>query len=88
MPLAEKSLVVETKREEEFAPIKNASGNDSASTSQQLQRDRAVRWLRENGVDVSNSATVEISPLIATSSDDLQRIELPTSIGDDEIVTL
>jgi UDP-N-acetylglucosamine/UDP-N-acetylgalactosamine diphosphorylase len=86
LPLAEKSLVVETKREEEFAPIKNASGNDSVSTSQQLQQDRAVRWLRENGVDVSNSATVEISPLIATSSDDLQRIELPTSIGADEIV--
>ena len=88
LPLAEHSLVVETERGEEFAPIKNATGNDSAITSQQLQQERAKNWLRAYGVEVSDTATVEISPLRAASSDGLEQIELPSSIGDDEIVVI
>ncbi len=88
LSFAKNSLVVETEREEEFAPIKNATGDDSSITSQQLQRDRAVRWLLANGVEVSDTATVEISPLLAATSEDLRQAELPTSIGDDEIVAL
>jgi len=88
LPLAEHSLVVETERGEEFAPIKNATGNDSAITSQQLQQERAKNWLRAYGVEVSDTATVEISPLLAASSDGLEQIELPSSIGDDEIVVI
>jgi len=88
LPLAKHSLVVETERGEEFAPIKNATGNDSAITSQQLQQERAKNWLRAYGVEVSDTATVEISPLLAASSDGLEQIELPSSIGDDEIVVI
>jgi UDP-N-acetylglucosamine/UDP-N-acetylgalactosamine diphosphorylase len=88
LPFAKHSLVVETKREEEFGPIKNATGKDSAKTSQQLQRERAVHWLRMNNVEVSDSATVEISPLNAASWDDLRQIKLPSSIGDVEIVVI
>lgn len=88
LPFAEHSLVVETERGEEFAPIKNATGNDSAITSQQLQQERAKNWLRAHGVKVSDTSTVEISPLIAASSDGLDQIELPSSIDDDEVVAL
>jgi UDP-N-acetylglucosamine/UDP-N-acetylgalactosamine diphosphorylase len=88
LPFAKHSLVVETKREEEFAPIKNATGCDSAKTSHILQKDRAVRWLKMNNVEVSESATVEISPLVAASQDDLVQIELPLSISTDEIVVI
>ena len=88
IPLASHSLVVETDRDEEFAPIKNAEGADSPRTSHQLQRERAIRWLRTFSVEVSESATVELSPLTAASVDDLVKEGLPSSIGDDEIVVL
>jgi len=88
LPLASNSVVLETKREEEFAPIKNASGNDTAQTSMKLQCDRAGRWLRVCGVDVSPGATVEISPTTAASAEDLLAAQLPTHIGSDEVVSL
>lgn len=88
LPLASNSLVVECDRNEEFAPIKNAEGDDSPTSSQQLQLDRAMRWLRANSVEVSASAKVELSPLTAASADDLDMCDLPVSIGDDEIVVI
>lgn len=83
LPMAERSLVVQTIREEEFAPIKNADGNDSPATSKTLQTERSIRWLR-NYIEVSESAQVEISPLTASSFEDLSTIELPSSIGDNK----
>jgi len=88
LPLAKKSLVVETKREEEFAPIKNASGQDSPETSHALQQERAVSWLLSRGVDITTGATVEISPLSASCADDLNPSTLPISIGRDETVVI
>ena len=81
VPMADRSLVVETKREEEFAPIKNAEGMDSPSTSKALQQARAIRWLRTY-IEVHDGAQVEISPLTASSSDDLATVELPSSIDE------
>lgn len=88
LPLAKKSIVVETKREEEFAPIKNASGEDSPSTSHALQQDRAIRWLMISGVNVSKQAVVELSPLTASCPDDLEPSVLPESIESDETLAL
>ncbi len=88
LPLASNSIVMQTKREEEFAPIKNAQGIDSAQTSMKLQCDRAIAWLRACGVDVSEEAMVEISPTTAASIEDIREIELPTEIGSDEVVSL
>jgi len=88
LPLASNSIVAETERVEEFAPIKNASGDDSAITSMKLQEERAVRWLRECGVEVSEEARVEISPITAASVEDLASISLPAQIGPDEIISL
>lgn len=88
LPLASDSLVLQIKREEEFAPIKNAKGNDSAQTSMKLQCDRAVAWVRACGVDVSDEALVEISPTTAATIEDLRKIELPTEIGAGEVISL
>jgi UDP-N-acetylglucosamine/UDP-N-acetylgalactosamine diphosphorylase len=88
LPLAKKSLVVETERADEFAPIKNAEGVDSPSTSQQLQKDRAIRWLRRCSVEVSDNALVEISPLSGSVPEELNCQEFPASIGDGETVVL
>jgi len=78
LPLCEKSLVYETDRLEEFAPIKNATGTDSAESSRQLQSERTARWLESAGVKVprhadgSLNAIIELSPLTALTPDDLK----------------
>jgi len=86
IPLAERSIVVETLRSEEFAPIKNADGNDSPATSHQLQSDRAGEWLAAHGVEIprrgdgSVDAKLEISPLTALEASDLSNMKLGTDL--------
>ncbi|MFM8872583.1 MAG: UDPGP type 1 family protein, partial [Phycisphaerales bacterium] len=83
---AQGPIVLRTDRVEEFAPIKNASGEDSPATSKAIQVERAVRWLREAGIDVPVHANgqpdcmVEISPLTASGPDDLRRSPPPKPI--------
>ncbi|MBL4697825.1 MAG: hypothetical protein JKX70_03225, partial [Phycisphaerales bacterium] len=94
IPLASKSIVVETDRVEEFAPVKNATGSDSIESSKAIQSERAARWLEAVGVkiprkqDGSVDATIEISTLTAVCSDDLRAIELPESVAAGSTVTL
>ncbi len=86
LPLADKSLVLETDRVEEFAPIKNAQGNDSAETSTLLQTERAARWLRAAGVEVPRKedgapdCTLEIAATTALGPGDLAGKDLPEAI--------
>jgi UDP-N-acetylglucosamine/UDP-N-acetylgalactosamine diphosphorylase len=90
VPLADRALVYETRRDEEFAPIKNAEGEDSPATSRTAQSERAARWLAAAGVHIprdsatgATTATIEISPLTALSADDLRRCaNLPASIAE------
>jgi UDP-N-acetylglucosamine/UDP-N-acetylgalactosamine diphosphorylase len=95
IPLAERSIILETDRVEEFAPVKNKEGTDSIVTSKQLQTERAARWLEASGVAVPRTAdgacdcVIEISPLTATCADDLVGWdELPKSIAPGETVLL
>lgn len=92
LPLADVSIVLETDRVEEFAPIKNEDVSDpskcvdSPSTSSRLQIERAARWLTSRGVKVarqadgSADALLEISPLTAIEPDDLDALDLPDAI--------
>ena len=86
LPMCEHSIVLETERVEEFAPIKNAEGVDSAKTSSQLQTERAARWLESRGVKVPRGsdgnvdAVIEISQLTAIEPDDLDPSTLPETI--------
>ena len=52
LPLAEKVLILEADRHEQFGPLKNAAGSDSVATCQQLMVARAARWLEQAGVRV------------------------------------
>jgi len=86
IPLCRASIVMETDRVEEFAPIKNADGADSPATCAALQTERAARWLAAAGVAVPRRAdgapdcTIEISPLTAMYAEDLPRSKLPARI--------
>jgi UDP-N-acetylglucosamine/UDP-N-acetylgalactosamine diphosphorylase len=95
LPLAESSIVCETSRVEEFAPIKNADGADSPATSHQLQIQRAASMLEDAGVTVPRNADghvqarIEISPLTALDVDDLRTMnDLPASIDSGASLTL
>src|SRR6185369_7184488 len=77
LPLCRKSVLLETERAEEFAPIKNATGVDSAESSREIQTERAARWLERAGVTVARKAdgkadcVLEISAATALEAEDL-----------------
>jgi UDP-N-acetylglucosamine/UDP-N-acetylgalactosamine diphosphorylase len=94
LPLCESSIVLETNRTEEFAPIKNASGVDSVETSAQIQSNRNGGWLETVGVTVPRKgdgdvdAVIEISPLTALEPDDLRGKAIPDVINPGATVSL
>jgi len=79
MPLASKTVILETDRSEEFSPIKNAQGDDSPTSSLHDQVRRAAEWLEDAGIVVPRDAdgqiatAIEISPLFADSAIELAR---------------
>ena len=83
---AARSIVLETERVEEFAPIKNATGTDSVESSQRLQTLRAARWLARCGTKVPTrpdgqpDCVIELSPLSGGSPDDLACTRMPREI--------
>jgi UDP-N-acetylglucosamine/UDP-N-acetylgalactosamine diphosphorylase len=84
IPLARNAIVYTTERAEEFSPVKNAEGVDSPATSRRDQIRRAARWLRSAGVEVPTKdgepdVTLEISPLLATSEQQLRERKLPVT---------
>ena len=52
IPMAENPIVVEAARDDEFAPVKNKSGVDSAESCRSLLMERDARWLELAGVSV------------------------------------
>jgi len=94
IPLAKNPIVYETERAEEFSPVKNAEGADSPATCRQDQIRRAARWLAAAGVQVpmrdsEPDCVLEISPLYATSAEQLKARKLPVkSVQADESVYL
>ena len=78
LPLASKSIILQTPREEEFAPVKNTTGVDSTETSRQMMIARAARWLESAGVSIprkpdgSVDAQIEISPSFALEKNDIK----------------
>jgi len=74
---ARRSVVLETGRAEEFAPLKNATGDDSPATARQALSNAHGRWLRLAGIDVPTDGNgnvagiIEISPLLALDPDEL-----------------
>jgi UDP-N-acetylglucosamine/UDP-N-acetylgalactosamine diphosphorylase len=94
LPRAERWAVVETRREEEFAPLKNASGDDSPATVERMMIDLAADWISRAGGAVARQPdgspmAVEISPLFALDAEELAgklppgtRIDEPAYFGE------
>jgi UDP-N-acetylglucosamine/UDP-N-acetylgalactosamine diphosphorylase len=78
LPLASKSIILETLRHEEFAPTKNATGVDSVDTAKQLIVNRAADWLESAGVTLPKKqdgfidGQLEIAPGFALDRESLK----------------
>jgi UDP-N-acetylglucosamine/UDP-N-acetylgalactosamine diphosphorylase len=78
LPLASKSVILQTIRSQEFAPTKNATGADSAETTREMMIARAADWLQSADVtipkkpDGSPDCLLEIAPNFALEKDDIK----------------
>jgi UDP-N-acetylglucosamine/UDP-N-acetylgalactosamine diphosphorylase len=72
LPLTEHNIVMEIPREEEFAPVKNATGVDSVESCRKLMLDLHRKWLEERGIVIPPEVKeLEISPLLAVEPGDI-----------------
>lgn len=78
IPLAERSIILDIDRSEQFAPVKNATGEDSAEVTRRMMTARAAAWLESAGIKVPRKAdgspdcVLEIAPSFA-----LDRADVP-----------
>ncbi len=71
LPFAANPVIIETAREDDFSPVKNAEGVDSPQTCRDDQLRQYVRWAREAGIEIEIETdetglppfAFEISPL-------------------------
>jgi UDP-N-acetylglucosamine/UDP-N-acetylgalactosamine diphosphorylase len=85
VPLAERSIILDIVRGEQFAPVKNATGDDSAEVTHRMMIERAAAWLEHAGVKVphkpdgSPDCTIEIAPSFALDRADVaaKRSQIP-----------
>jgi UDP-N-acetylglucosamine/UDP-N-acetylgalactosamine diphosphorylase len=75
LPFARQPVVIETRRADDFSPVKNAEGVDSPQTARADQLRQFARWLAANGATVETDATglpratVEVGPLFGYDED-------------------
>jgi UDP-N-acetylglucosamine/UDP-N-acetylgalactosamine diphosphorylase len=88
LPLARRSLVLETTREGEFEPLKNAEGPSSPRTVRERLSDAAADVLEAAGAVVSRApdgsaaVPIELSPLLASDHEGLTRRVPPGTVVD------
>ena len=86
IPMAANSITLEIDRNEEFAPVKNATGVDSAESCRAMMIERAACWLEQAGVSVPRCAdgsadcVIEIAPGFALDPKELvaKKDKVPT----------
>lgn len=96
LPMARNPIVVETKRADEFSPVKNAEGNDSPKTCCDDQLRLFARWLNAAGENIETDKSglpklaVEISPLFAMDKADFiaqwTSLDQKIAIGDGMVI--
>jgi len=73
--MTDRFAVMEVMREDEFSPLKNASGaaSDTPETSRRDVLDQSRRWLLAAGA-VKVVGEVEISPLVSYAGEGLEKL--------------
>lgn len=75
LPFSRQPVVIETRRADDFSPVKNAEGIDSPKTCREDQMRQFARWLKLGGNPVETDATglpkidIEVSPLFGYDED-------------------
>ncbi|MEO0417106.1 MAG: UTP--glucose-1-phosphate uridylyltransferase, partial [Verrucomicrobiota bacterium] len=75
LPFAENPVIIETGRADDFSPVKNPEGIDSAQSSADDQLRQFARWVIAAGVDLETddsglpAVRFEVSPLFATDAE-------------------
>ncbi len=69
LPLAQTSITQEVRREDEFAPVKNAEGSDSPAVTSQMLSDQGKRWMKAAGLS-QPPGPVEVGPLFALDQEE------------------
>lgn len=92
LPLAKRAVALETSRFEEFEPLKNVTGENSAQSVRQALSDNYAQWLQRAGSKISRdkeghvTAPIEISPLVALERDDLLGKTVPRLVANQPVV--
>jgi len=73
IPLAKNVSCVETKREEEFAPLKNKEGKHSPEEVKKAISNLCKKYLKKAGINLPEEKVVEISPLYPVDIEELKR---------------
>jgi len=77
LPDATEALILEFLRQDEFAPVKNAEGNDSPASSRSAMIEKFASWFSACGVKVPRDAggqvavKIEVDPLYAHNAETL-----------------
>jgi UDP-N-acetylglucosamine/UDP-N-acetylgalactosamine diphosphorylase len=75
LPFARNPVVIETLRQDDFSPVKNADGVDSPKTCREDQLRQFARWLKANGAAIDTdktglpAATIEVAPTFGYDED-------------------
>lgn len=93
IPAADRSIILEIDRNEQFAPVKNATGEDSAEVTRRMMIERAAVWLESAGIRVPRKAdgspdcVLEIAPSFAMDREDVpaQKDKVPVIKPGDKV---
>jgi UDP-N-acetylglucosamine/UDP-N-acetylgalactosamine diphosphorylase len=75
LPFAKNPVIIETRRADDFSPVKNADGVDSPKTCREDQLRQFARWLKASGAALATDASglpavsIEVSPLFGYDED-------------------
>ena len=91
LQLADRSIILQVDRDEEFAPTKNSTGVDSVESASEMMTARAAKWLAAAGANIpkksdgSPDCAIEIASSFAIAAKDINPEQIPQISPNDSI---